>query len=104
MAEAPVDPRSLIVYETRKKKNCSKSTPGTPILESDIVPLQEEHVERVPSVRCARNARTIPDDDNSEDELSRPSDYEVPTRTAEPAEENGTMMTTNLEDSLWANQ
>ena len=98
--EAPVDPRSLIVYETRTRQNRSKSTPGTPILQSDIAPLQETHVESIRPVRRGRSARTIPDDE-SDDELSR-SDYDTFTKPSEPVDQGDTMMTTNLEDSVWA--
>ena len=62
--QPPVDPRSLIVYETRTRQNRSKSTPGTPILQSDIAPLQAEHVESIQPIRRARSARTIPDDES----------------------------------------
>lgn len=99
--EPQVDPRSLIVYETRARQNRSKSTPGTPILQSDIAPLQEAHVESIQPIRRARSARTIPDDE-SEDELSR-SDYETFTKPAEQAQQGDTMITTNLADSAWAN-
>lgn len=46
--ETPVDPRSLIVYENPARKNRSKATsktPTSPILQSDIVSLQEAQVE-----------------------------------------------------------
>jgi hypothetical protein len=97
--QPPVDPRSLIVYETRTRQNRSKSTPGPPILQSDIALLQAEHVESIRPIRRARSARTNPDDE-SEDELSRPSDYGPHTRP-EPASDD-TLMTTNLADSAWA--
>ncbi|OKL55667.1 hypothetical protein UA08_08959 [Talaromyces atroroseus] len=84
----------------RTRQNRSKSTPGTPILQSDIAPLQETHVESIRPVRRGRSARTIPDDE-SEDELSS-SDYDTFTKPSEPVGQGDTMMTTNLEDSAWA--
>ena len=94
------DLRLLIVYETCTRKNCSKSTLGTPILQSDITPLQETLVESIQPVRQARSSRTIPDDE-SDDELSR-SDYDTFTKPTKPVEQGDTLMTTNLEYSSWA--
>lgn len=98
--EAPVDPRSLIVYEDRTRKNRPKAKPTDTILQSDIVSLQSQ-VESIRPIRRARSARVVPDDE-SEDELSR-SDYDISKPTGKPSEPGDTLMTTNLEDSTWAN-
>ncbi|EED18994.1 reverse transcriptase, putative [Talaromyces stipitatus ATCC 10500] len=89
-------------YNTRARQN-TKPPPGTPVLQSDIAPLEISHVQAVRTVRRSKSVRTIPDDDSSEDELTQPSIHEAPQDPIEPAQEADTLMTTNLEDSTWAN-
>ncbi|EED22489.1 hypothetical protein TSTA_059870 [Talaromyces stipitatus ATCC 10500] len=76
---------------------------GTLVLQSDITPLEISHVQAVRTVHQSKSVRTILDDDSSEDELTQPSIHEAPQEPTEPAQEADTLMTTNLEDSTWAN-
>ncbi|EED15969.1 hypothetical protein TSTA_010850 [Talaromyces stipitatus ATCC 10500] len=89
-------------YNTRARQN-TKPPLGTPVLQSDIAPLEILHVQAVRTIRRSKSVRTIPDDDSSEDELTQPSIHEAPQEPIEPAQEADTLMTTNLEDSTWAN-
>ncbi|EED18925.1 small nuclear ribonucleoprotein SmF, putative [Talaromyces stipitatus ATCC 10500] len=60
-------------------------------------------MEAVRTVRRSKSVRTIQNNDLSEDELSQPSIHEAPEKPIEPSQEANTLITTNLEDSTWAN-
>ncbi|EED15082.1 hypothetical protein TSTA_045440 [Talaromyces stipitatus ATCC 10500] len=80
-----------------------KTGPETQIKYTYNTRAQISHVQAVRTVRRSKSVRTIPDDDSSEDELTQPSIHEAPQDPIEPAQEADTLMTTNLEDSTWAN-